>query len=404
MSEEWSSPDSDGICILKVDIGVKRTLKGRRKRKAFMPNSECIQVWPQEWRTVLVKWFKGGGTRKKYESLMRAGEVPISLRQDVFDALLKNGLIEIEEVRAHGRWLCTWVVFVEAGALRDALGLDDVDAIADQCTQLSKFKIENKQIEFVFSQVMKSRNKTALKRGELLKKLDAWHSEARVGSRREFALYARGDTKGITTTEWKWMSSTLTLEYFNISKHTPMLLMKGPVRIRLNHGLIDVSAAHGFIGITPETILSSMIGLEGRFNRLMLLENQTTFEHVAKNYGHTDLVVWLPGYPPSWWQECMRMIAEYVDCHAMIAADPDPSGIEIALITGKILDSCGIAWEPWHMSVSDLNALSEHKQLTEHDRKKLISLSSREMPTLLRELADEMVSTGVKGEQEGILM
>jgi len=335
---------------------------------------------------------------------MQAGDTPISLRMDVFDALLKNGFIEIEENREQGHWLCSWVEFVERGRLRQLLGLDDADAIASECAKLSTYEIESEQIKAVFCQVMKGRNKVVLKRGELLKKLDVWQSEARIGTRREFALYARGDTKGVTTTEWTWLGNTLDLEYFNISRHTPMLLIKGPVQIRLKHGVIDVSAVHGFIGITPETILSSMVGLDGQFKRLRLLENQTTFEHVARKYGHADLVIWLPGYPPSWWQKCMGVLADYIDCDAVIAADPDPSGIEIALTAGGVLDSYGISWEPWHMSPADLHGLNDLKPLTEHDRKKLELFSGRDMPDLLKELAHDMNITGVKGEQEGILM
>jgi len=404
MSDNWSAPDTDGIRILKIDIGAKRTLKGRRKRKSFASNTESIRVWPKEWRSVLIKWLNRSGTRKKYDSLMRAGEIPISMSLDVFDALLKNGLIEIEESRQQGRWNCIWVEFVDAGALRQILGLEDADIIASECEELSKVEVENEQIAFIFRKVMKGRDRVAMKRGQLLRKLDSWNSESRLGTRREFALYSRGDTKGITTTEWKWLDEYLGLERFNISMHTPVLMIKGPVQMQLKQGVIDISSAHGFIGITPETILSSMTGLVGNFNCLRLLENQTTFEHVAKKYGHMDIVIWLPGYPPSWWQNCLKIIAAHVSCPAMIAADPDPSGIEIALTAGELLESCGIAWEPWHMSSSDLLGLSEYKPLTDYDKKKLASFSNRNLPPILKGLANEILNSGKKGEQEGILM
>jgi len=405
MSNGYSQPDADGVCTQKIDIGVKRTLKGRRKRRSFDVNVACVQTWPKEWRSVLIKWLKTGDGRKKYQTLMRAGKNPISLTATVFDTLLKNGLIEIEEVREHGRWSCLWVEFTDTASLRTGLGLEDASLIAKECTSLADIEIEDAHLNDIFQKTLEKANKPALNRGRLILKLNEWQLDSRIGTRREFALFSRNDTKGITKGEWAWLEGHVDLEYFNISKHTPMLLMKGPVQIGLkNGGIIDVSSAHEFIGITPKTLLLNMTGIQGHFNKLRLLENQTTFEHVARKYGDMDLVIWLPGYPPSWWQECMRLIGKEIDCHVLIAADPDPSGIEIALTAGSILENVNLTWEPWHMSTEDLKGLPTHKDITKHDLGKLKSLRNREMHHTLTELMEEIIETGLKGEQEGILM
>mgnify|MGYP001348941980 CR=1 FL=1 len=37
-----------------------------------------------------------------------------------------------------------------------------------------------------------------------------------------------------------------------------------------------------------------------------LIENRTSFERSARQRTPDMAVVWLPGFPPGWWQESMR--------------------------------------------------------------------------------------------------
>jgi len=405
MSAGYSPPDDDGICTRKIDIGVKRTLRGRRKRRTFIENIEAVRIWPPEWRQLLVKWIKGGGgKRKKYATIMRAGKTPISTKMDVFDALLKGGIIELEEVRKSGRWECLWVEFINIPQLKNVLGLDNVDAIAEECDNISNIEIENSQIQSAFQELMTQRNKITLKRGSLLLKLDEWISEGRIGTERDFALFARGDTKAVTSSEWKWLRKLFEMEVFNISRHTPTLLINGPVTLHFENGNIDLHAVHEFIGLTPDTVAKYLRRITGSPNMIRLVENQTSFERVTRKYGHEDIVIWLPGFPPSWWQDCFRKIIRYVQCQVLIAADPDPAGIEIAMTAGRIVNEQGVLWEPWCMDPKNLSNLHEHKDLTAHDRSKIESLLEKKLPEAFFRLATEMKSKGIKGEQEGIEM
>jgi len=405
MIADYSSPDKDGICTLKVDIGVKRTLKGRRKRRAFVEDAEAVCVWPQAWRQLLVKWIKNSiGERKKYATIMRADKTPISMKMDLFDALLKGGMIEVDEVREAGRWECLWIEFINISKLKDMLGLDNADAITEACKEISNIEIENSQIQSVFREQMLRYNKTSLKRGRLLLKLDEWIAENRIGTERDFSLFARGDTKSITSSEWKWLRTLFDMEAFNISKHTPMLLMNGPVTLYLRNGRVDVHAVHAFIGLPPETITKALRSVTGEPGAIRLVENQTSFERVARKYGHDDIVIWLPGFPPSWWQDCFKEIIKHVQCHVLIAADPDPAGIEIAMTAGRLATEQGLRWQPWCMDAKHLNSLHKHKKLTSYDRKKICSLLEKELPETLLQLATEMQSEDIKGEQEGIEM
>ncbi|NJC89277.1 MAG: hypothetical protein FIB02_12225 [Desulfuromonas sp.] len=98
----------------------------------------------------------------------------------------------------------------------------------------------------------------------------------------------------------------------------------------------------------------------------------------------------------------MQQLLAQCPATGVIACDPDPAGIEIALDVGQIWSSCNLSWEPWNMDSATLMALPKRKLLTEGDRARLNRLLPQKLPRLLQELADWMDEHGEKGEQEGV--
>lgn len=88
---------------------------------------------------------------------------------------------------------------------------------------------------------------------------------------------------------------------------------------------------------------------------------------------------------------------------ALIACDPDPAGIEIALQAGELWNASGLTWHPWMMDSETLENLEQRQPLSEHDRERLAALGERELPETLRDLLEWMLVHNEKGEQEGAL-
>ena len=87
----------------------------------------------------------------------------------------------------------------------------------------------------------------------------------------------------------------------------------------------------------------------------------------------------------------------------VVACDPDPAGINIALDAGTVWQSRDLAWSPWKMDVRELMKLDARSPLSSHDKVLLEQLTTRVLPAALRELANWMLAHGEKGEQEGYL-
>lgn len=114
-------------------------------------------------------------------------------------------------------------------------------------------------------------------------------------------------------------------------------------------------------------------------------------------------VVWLPGFPPGWWQEGMRQLLAGAPAPAEIACDPDPAGIAIALQAAALWEAAHLPWLPFAMQRDDLLTAPRRKPLTDHDRQQLARLLARPLPLPLRQLADALLELGEKAEQEAYL-
>lgn len=398
---EHIETDAHGIVTTTLGLGAKSTLKGRRTRQR--PGTPLpLDTLPADWRTLLTRWLRRG-ERIKWDTLRQdAGSNQIESTHNLREWLLRAGWISLEETREHGLWQARWLTWTNSGALRQTLGLPDAARHAAEWRALRNSPFSDARIQAVAATLDTLPPARALARHALLLALDTWRAEQRYGTRRDFALFARADTKAITATEWAWLDHQLGLSNYGVDRHTPILCIRAPLVLATSHGQINLAACPDFIGLSLDSIAAAS-SIDGTITAWRMVENRTSFERMAREYGQRDAVIWLPGFAPGWWKQTVRHLLRLKPAPALIACDPDPAGVEIALDAASVWQAAGIAWQAWQMDAANLAALPSRKPLTERDRQRLNALCQLDLPDTLRVLAEWMATHGEKGEQEGFL-
>jgi hypothetical protein len=329
----------------------------------------------------------------------------VQLAYALLDWLLRSGWASVTQQWKHGDWLPQRVELLHQQQLRSTLGLRDKDeeALRWQETRSLLNTLENPLLFPAVLVLDELPVQRALARQDLVFKLHDWQTQQQNGTRRDFALFARGDTKSLSDGEWNWLESVIDLAEFGIERHTPLLLIAAPLCLQMPRGQLDLANMPDFAALTPATV-QAVTAVSGTISHWQLVENRTSFERAAKNRAPDAGVIWLPGFPPSWWCTGVRQLLDLAPAIAHIACDPDPAGIAIALKAAELWNERGISWQPWKMTASDLAALRVRKPLTEGDRLQLSSLRQESLlPAPLTELLEWMLEHGEKGEQEGYL-
>lgn len=396
--------DTHGIVIEEIAVGAKSTLKGKRRR--FRPGSPLpLDTLPHEWHSLLKKWLKRGGNSRWKTLEQDAGTTHLALAESLLNWLLRHGWASVEEERRRGSWWPQSLELRNLPQLRAALGIGD-KAQDEQSWQTARDELKaccDNNLAPALLSLDELPVQRALARYDLIAALQRWQNAQQSGTRRDFALFARDDTKGLSESEWNWLEQSLDLAEFCIERHTPLLLLSAPLTLTMPHGQLDLANCTDFAALTPATI-QAITSASGTIKRWQLVENRTSFERVARQREPDVGVIWLPGFPPSWWRNTVGQLLDLIPAPAHIACDPDPAGIAIALKAAELWHERGIAWLPWKMSATDLAALRVRKLLTEADRLQLTALRQETvLPTQLSELAEWMLEHGEKGEQEGYL-
>jgi len=391
----------DDIHIEPLD---QRKVCQRRKRYCKHLPQQLGQI-PGGWRELLTRWVRRGGN-SRWETLRNdAGVTGINLAESLREWLLREGWAVVVEQRQHNEWWPQSLELRNLPQLRAALGISD----KEQDTQ--RWQAAREELKtcgdnnlatalFALDELPVYR---ALARYDLITALQRWQDAQKSGTRRDFALAARDDTKGVSEAEWNWLEQTLDLAEFRIERHTPLLLLSASLTLTLPHGQLDLASHPDFAALTPAT-LQNTTAASGAVSRWQLVENRTSFERVARQREHDVGVIWLPGFPPSWWCASVSRLLDLVPAPAHLACDPDPAGIAIALKAAELWRERNLTWLPWKMAVTDLAALRVRKPLTESDRLQIAALQQESMlPAPFLELIEWMLKHDEKGEQEGYL-
>lgn len=381
-----------------------RLPKKRRRSADIAPVS--LATIPTEWRGLLVEWLALGGNSRWETLIKKSGVARKATAETLLDWLLHNGWAIIDEERKHGAWWPYRVQLRDLKAFRAQLGLPDLDDIAAQWHSLRAFlttEAENNQHLLTALAALDAMPVSrAIARACLLQSLLTWLAEERVGTYRDFSLHARAATKEISKTEWDWLDLHFDLAELNIEQHTPLLLISANLSLQTALGEIDLRAMPDFAALTPATIKNIHSAKSG-VGVWLLVENRTSFERVARNRQAHAGVIWLPGYPPSWWKEAVSHLIKIAPAPANIACDPDPAGIAIALSAMALWRAAGQKAEAWTMGVEELKNLTNKKPLSEFDKQQLAALLKQDLPLNLKALAEYMALSQQKGEQEGYL-
>ena len=215
-------------------------------------------------------------------------------------------------------------------------------------------------------------------------------------------MHAAGDTKGIPDSDWAWLEDALELEGYGIRRHVPLLLLRAPWRLEGTFSM-DLRGVPDCVGLSQRTI-TTLQRIEGAIESWCLVENRTLFERVAAEYGSRHAVVWLPGNPPEWWRVTVSGLLRLAPAPALIACDPDPAGINIAMAAGTLWCEMRQSWRPWGMSVAALASLDVRRSLSAEDVAILDRIRAYGLPPQLARAAEWMRENGLKGEQEGLSM
>lgn len=372
--------------------------KSRRQRVAEQP-PRGLDTLPDDWRKLLKRWVRRGGD-SRWETLKGdAGVGRQTLAQALLDWLLDNGWVALTEKFERAEWWPYRVQFQEPATLRAALGIADADATAANWQTLRDALPPDTPLLDALDALPP---KTALARADLATVLARWQLEQRSGTQRDFALFARGATKAVTSAEWAWLAIATDLAKWGIERHTPLLLVAAPVTLHLPQGVLNLAACADFCALTPAT-LAAATSADGTPARWHLVENRTSFERVARTRAGDAGVIWLPGFSPSWWREAVAHLLTLAPAPAAIACDPDPAGVAIALQAGALWQAVGLDWQPWHMDIATLKSLPSHSPLNAWDQTRIAQLAQSALPDSLSALLGYMREHNVKGEQEGVL-
>jgi len=382
----------------------KRAVCHKRRRTATCP-PQPLATLPNEWRELLARWVRRGGNSRWETLLNDAGVTHVQMAQALLDWLVRNGWASLTEQRKLNDWWPQHLELMHLPQLRAALGLRDKD---DETQRWQHVRNElaatlGDSLAPALLALDELPVQRALSRYELILALQHWQDAQRSGTRRDFALAARQDTKGLSESEWDWLEQTVDLAEFHIERHTPQLLLVAALTLTSPQGQLDLSCHPDFAALTPATI-QGVAAVSGTIKYWKLVENRTSFERVARQHEIDVGVIWLPGFPPSWWCKSVGHLLDMCPAPALIACDPDPAGISIALKAAAIWEVRNLKWQPWRMTASDLASLSIRKPLTDGDKLQIVALRQNTvMPIALLELLDWMQKHCEKGEQEGFL-
>jgi hypothetical protein len=238
-------------------------------------------------------------------------------------------------------------------------------------------------------------------RGALLRAACAWFDESQSGHRRDFALWARNDTKSITDTEWDWLDQHLGLADLQIQTFTPMLWLAGPLHLQWGHRSLDLGLMDHQAIPVHQLLTTSAIRCDPP-PTYWLIENRTSFERQARL--HRDKVlIWMPGRPTHAWLSAMAHLLDQAPGPGLISADLDPSGLAIVMAASQPWSRRQLPWQMQDMSVPLLES-ARHWPLGPHDHLLLDTLlASVDTPPDVQVLAQAMRDSGRKAEQEGWL-
>lgn len=389
----WGPPDDDGV---RARYGSASRLT--RVRRADDGKRSVATLLGKE-RSLVVDLLRSDSGTVKGKTLYGKAGNDRHVADDAAHYLLVQGWVELSERRRGSMWHIAAMRWLAADDLRDALKLPRRDAESSRRTEALASPPRDSRLTDLHASLRTLATRTLVRRATLVAKLDAWCADERNGSRNTFAQFALDDSHGMTAADWQWLTRHVDLDDLGIARHTPALWLRGPLCLHFGGGRqLELAAVPDMIALSPST-LAAIERIEGQPLGWLLVENRTSFEDTARKVGDRYAVVWMPGYVPDWWLGAMQRLVSLAPAQALIAADPDPAGIAIAIRAAAPFRS---NWKPAAMSPAALAATGRGKPLNDSDRNLLATYERAAIHPVLAALADAIEQRQRKGEQEAL--
>lgn len=422
--EEW---------VNNCDCGETRKIKTRPRGfwvKSQPTRLERVRKYPGQWANVLKRLLKNregssGDLSISSTRILRLSGIGWVDLENLIDALLRDGIIEkFEPYLKSSR--ATVVVFKEEVIipLIALLGLDlkerEREKISLSYASWECPPPENPSAKKLINilEVMKKRwsetskpvvpsvpGKETIMASlpnylfllEAIREIFSITSTGEILSFRELAVRVTGDSKGLEGIKTYLRTLLGDLEQYGIREHSPLIFCKLPIIGKIGEKELDLFACEDYSALTLNTA-RSFIPVSGKLRRLILIENLTPFEKLAKEIllSKDSGIVFLSGYPPGHIKFFVKKIIEFSSAEGLVWCDLDPDGVEIALTVG---DWFGPKWRPIFMD-GEFLVSSKSKSLADSDREKIKILNTREGINFFKPLLLEMAERGIKVEQE----
>lgn len=395
----------------------------RRTRRVDLPVPQELSPDLLGRRELLVRWVRDdrrSATRAKL--LAQAGQEGIERAEATCGMLLREGWIELRERFEKGTWQWHALDWRDLDRLQQLLGVrgrrdlqaSRGQALADarawllartgpDAPPMDPQLVEESAAALAQLQEDRSSPQATLDlRLALLRALADWQDAGREGLRRDFALRACGDTKGIGAADWRWLEASFDLERLRIGSFAPQLWIAGDASLSWGPRRLDLAGLHCVgLALADACRIDRVAGPPSRY---WLIENRASFERQARTLPTGVVLLWMPGRPSLAWQQGVRHILSLAPAPAWISADADPSGVDIACSAGAAWTEQGLQWSAHRMGVAEWELASQPWPLNDYDRTLLERLLARDdLPADLRALCERMRAGGRKAEQEGWL-
>jgi hypothetical protein len=354
---------------------------------------------------VLQRWLKSHAQERAWQSLLdAAGKDALDIVDGLRDALLQAGALALKEELKLGQWRVYRVVWRDLPAVQQAAGQRTAAEQAAQRDDLAgQWRALADAHPWLAAAAQAGAQAQAAVQAQRLPLLLAvleWQQAQRTGLRQDFALAARGHTKGITATEWDWLDAHLPLDTLGIGRFEPLFWLAGALALQRDGVHLLELQPLGFVGL-PCRQWAAPWSVHRRPARYWLVENRASFERQAAQVQAGVCLIWLPGRPCDAWLQAMRWLLSQAPAPADISCDPDPAGIQIALTAGHLWQEAGLSWQAQHMSPQAWQG-GITRALNDYDRRVLAELQAHpHLPEDLAHLRDHMLAWGHKAEQEG---
>lgn len=392
----------------KMEIEIEKLSPTTQRRRVGDFNQDAFDAFPKPQKALLAKWLKSSATRRSWDGLLRLAESEIELAEALAQSLFECGAADREEELKNGMWRLSALTWRNYEAICSTLGLATRNAVSAAATAswLSAQQVSWQRPELIDAyQALQTAppEKSAL-RLALLIKLNDWLVAGKSGNRRDFSQFAYGQSKQLSVSEWSWLHEVADLDECGIERHEPTMWIAGDAQLKLGKRTLDLGAAGDFMALTTIT-LGQVSGGKTSASHYRLVENRACFERLVRKATDTsEILLWLPGYAPTWWRNAMTQLLTVMPLPARISCDADPEGVQIALSVAEIFFAKGLQWEPWAMGVAQASNAERKLPLTERDNQLAESLLAKgKAPAGLVELLQWCLSHRSKAEQENWL-